>query len=79
MDTSNKYVVPRKKMAKLGRRIADSVTVPADNLVGGRARRTSTRARVWVDAADGEENEDEATRERRRVEEGGEDEEHKRG
>ena len=48
-------------MAKLGRRVADSIAIPTDDFVGRGAGRTSTRAGIWVDATDGEEDEDEAT------------------
>ena len=55
-------------MAQLRNRIADAVGVPTDDAVGGRWRRT-TRTGIGMDAADEEENENEETRERGRVEE----------
>ena len=56
-------------MAKFGSRIADAAAVPTDDFIGRGAWRATTRAGIWMDAADVEEDEDEATGEGRRVEE----------
>ena len=61
LETCDEHIVTRKKVIEFCRRIADSVTIPGVEALG---RRTTTRTRVWVDAPDEEEDEDEATRER---------------
>ena len=70
MDASNKGIVFREKVVELGRRITDTIAVPRDYAAGGRVLRT----RIWVDAPNGEEDEDEATKKSCDVDGDGEDE-----
>ena len=69
LDAGNDCIMTGEEVKELRCRVLDSVTVPGNNSFGGRRRRTTTmslsclRSRVWVNAPDEEEDEDEKSRE----------------
>ena len=63
LNACYQHVIPGDELVQFRCRVPDAIAVPGDNARRGR-RRLLTRTRVWMDASDGEEREDERAGER---------------